>query len=307
MIKNWTDEHTKRFGTDIFTVEHGLSETGLFTDEALAKLLDKHPRSHLDVCTLADHDVFQATLRTGDARNVDGETLIEAARSGSIWMNLRNAMNMHEEYRVVLDEMYGDLAHHSETRPFKPRGGILITCPTAETPYHFDATDTILWHVKGHKKIFIYPRTETYLPDEGYERLLYAYTEDYLPYSKDMDNEAAIYDLTGDEMITWPLNSPHRVENKSYSVSVSTEYSTPQSSLKNSVMYTHAFMRQKLGMHPSWRTTSYPSKLVKASMGRVLRKMNALASIKEQDIVTFTVDKTAPGYILDTDPYVRNF
>jgi len=307
MLKNWTDEHTQKFRKGMLTADHELSETGLFTDEALAELLDKHPRSHLDVCTIADHDVYQAKFRTGDVRDVDGKTLIEATRAGSIWMNLREAMNMHDEYRAVLDEMYGDLARLSGTRQFKPRGGILITCPTAQTPYHFDATDTILWHVRGHKKIFIYPRTEKYLPDDGYERMLFSESEDYLPYNESFDDEAQVFDLMGNDMITWPLNAPHRVENQSYCVSVTTEYSTPESTLKNSVMYTHAFMRQKLDLKPSWEATSYLSKLVKAAAGRVLRKMDVLASMKEQDMVTFTVDKRAPGYILDTAPYARNF
>lgn len=307
MLKNWTDENTAKFRKDMFTVEHNLNETGLFTDEALADLLDRHPRSHLDVCTIENHDVYQAKFRTGDVRDVDGKTLIEAARAGSIWMNLREAMNMHEEYKVVLDEMYGDLARLSGAKHFKPRGGILITCPTAETPYHCDATETILWHVHGHKTMYLYPRTEKYLPDEGYERLLYCDTEDYLPYDKSFDDGARKFELTGNDMITWPLNAPHRVENSSYCVSVTTEYATPESTLKNSVMYTHAVMRQKAGLDPSWAETSYPSKMVKAAMGRVLRKAGVLASMKEQDIVTFTVDKSAPGYILDTAPFARNF
>lgn len=167
MLKNWTDEHTQRFGKDTFTVQHDLNSTGLFTDEALAELLDKHPRSHLDVCTIADHDVYQAKFRTGDVRDVDGKTLIEAARAGSIWMNLREAMNMHEAYKSVLDLMYGDLSELSGTRQFKPRGGILITCPTAHTPYHFDPTDTILWHVHGRKRMYIYPETEKFCPMKG--------------------------------------------------------------------------------------------------------------------------------------------
>lgn len=129
MLKNWTDEHTQRFGKDTFTVQHDLNSTGLFTDEALAELLDKHPRSHLDVCTIADHDVYQAKFRTGDVRDVDGKTLIEAARAGSIWMNLREAMNMHEAYKSVLDLMYGDLSELSGTRQFKPRGGFLLHVP----------------------------------------------------------------------------------------------------------------------------------------------------------------------------------
>lgn len=307
MLKNWTDEHTQRFRKDMFVVEHDLNKTGLFTDEALAELLDKHPRSHLDVCTIADHDVYQAKFRTGDVRDVDGKTLIEAARAGSIWMNLREAMNMHDDYKAVLDRMYGDLSRLSGTRQFNPRGGILITCPTAETPYHCDPTETILWHVHGQKRMYLYPRTKKYLPDEGYERVLYCDNEDYLPYNSSFDDEAKIFDLTGNDMITWPLNAPHRVENRSYCVSVTTEYSTPESTLKNAVMYTHAVMRQKFGLNPSWQETSYPSKVIKAATGRVLRKMGVLASMKQQDIVTFKVDKAAPGYILDTAPYARNF
>ena len=307
MLKNWTDEHTESFGKKSFTVEHSLKETGLFTDEALADLLDKHPRSHLDVCTMADHDLWQAKFRTGDVRNVDGKTLIEAARAGSIWMNLRQAMNMHPEYKIVLDKMYSQLAQLSGAKHLKPRGGILITCPTAETPYHFDPTDTILWHVRGQKTMYLYPRTEEYLPDEYFERVLFCDNEDYLPYNKKMDEGATKFNLTDNQMISWPLNAPHRVENSSYCVSVTAEYSSPESTFKNAVMYTHAVMRRKAGMNPSWRRTSYPSKMVKAITGRMLRKMGVLSSLKEIDTVTFTVDKNAPGYILDTAPFLRDF
>ena len=241
-LKNWTDDHTARFQKDMFVVKHNLNETGLFTDEALADLLDKHPRSHLDVCTIAEHDVYEAKFRTGDVRNVDGKILIEAAKAGSIWMNLREAMNMHSEYKRVLDGMYADLAKLSGKRQFNPRGGILITCPTAQTPYHCDPTETILWHVHGKKRMYLYPRTTDFLPDEGYERVLYCDNEDYLPYNEKMEKGAKIFDLTENDMITWPLNAPHRVENQSYCVSVTTEYASPESGFKNAVMYTHCLL-----------------------------------------------------------------
>ena len=307
MITNWTDEHTAKFQKDMFTVKHNLNETGLFTDEALVELLDKHPRSHLDVCTIADHDVYQAKFRTGDVRDVDGKTLIEAARAGSIWMNLREAMNMHSEYKLVLDAMYADLAKLSGKRQFNARGSVLITCPTAQTPYHCDPTETILWHVHGKKRMYLYPRTEEYLPDEGYERVLYCDNEDYLPYDEKLEHGATVFDLTENDMITWPLNAPHRVENSSFCVSVTAEYASPQSGFKNAVMYTHAVMRQKAGLTPSWGTTSYPGKVVKAVTGRVLRKAGVLSSMKEQDEVTFTIDKSSPGYIKDITPFARNF
>ncbi len=307
IFRNWTDEHKENFRKKTCLIDHKLSETGLFTDAALAELLDNHPRSMLDVCTLSDHDTYQAKFRSGDARGVDGATLIEAARSGNIWMNVREAMNLNPEYKDLLDTMYGDLAQLTGTKPFKPRGGILITCPTAHTPYHCDTTETILWHVRGHKRFYLYPDTPRFLPDDGYEHVLYSTTEDYLPYEPSMDDEASIYDLTGDEMISWPLNMPHRVENMGYCVSVTAEFSSPESSLKNGAMYFNAFLRQKFNLNPQWRNASMPEKFIKALAGRGLRKLGALSSMKETDLVSFKVDRSAPNYILDIEPYARNF
>lgn len=305
MFKNWTDIHTEKFGKEPFTVEHNLAATGLFTDEALAKMLDAHPRDMLDICTLANHEIYQAKFRTGESSEVDGQTLIEAAKSGTIWMNVRNSMNLHPEYKEVLDEMYGSLTAKTKQRILNPRGSLLITAPIAQTPYHFDTTETILWHVRGHKRFFLYPQTPEFLPDEGFERVLYKTNEDYLPYTKDMDSQAQVFDLHGDEMISWPLNAPHRVENKSFCVSVTTEYSTRECVIKNSAMYTHAFMRKKMGLNPSWEKATRPGILVKAVAGRVLRRMNAMGSLHQNDMVTFKVDPTAPGYIRDTEPYER--
>ena len=104
---------------------------------------------NLDVCALVDHPVFQYKFRTGDVKDVNGKTLIEAAKAGCIWMNLRKAMNLHKEYNTVLTEMYGEIAKLTGNKPFHARGGILISSPTARVPYHFDATETILWHIRG--------------------------------------------------------------------------------------------------------------------------------------------------------------
>ena len=307
LLDGWTDEHTAKFQKDIFKVKHRLNETGLFTDEALAELLDKHPKDKLDVCARGDHPIFEFKFRTGDVRDVDGATLIDAVKNGSIWMNLRKAMNIHPEYKAVLDEMYSEVAKAAGQKPLNPRGGILISSPTAKVPYHFDATETILWHVRGHKRMYLYPETEEFLNDKDYEALMFRETEDYLPYNADMDKSATCFDLHDGEMITWPLNSPHRVENKSYCVSVTTEYSTRESSFKNSVMYANAVMRRKFGMDPQWRSASMSKKVIKAGLGVAFRKVGVLNDLKADDLVSFVVDKEAPNFIRDVEPFQRSF
>lgn len=44
------------------------------------------------------------------------------------------------------------------------------------------------------------------------------------------------FDSHDNEMAAWPLNMPHRVENMTNCISVMTEYSTPESSMKNAEM-----------------------------------------------------------------------
>ena len=306
IFKNWTEQHTNAFRKDAFTVKHTLNETGLFTDEALIDLLNKHPKSHTDVCTMGDSPETPFKFRTGDARGIDGALLLEAAKSGAIWINLRECMNMHPEYNAVLKTMYGDLAKMTKSKPYSARGGILISSPLARVPYHCDPTETILWHVRGHKRFYLYPNNEEYLPDTAYEAILFKDQED-LPYRSSMERDARIFDLTDSEMLTWPLNSPHRVENVTHCISVTTEYSSPESSLKNAVMYTNAVMRQKFGKNPKWADASQGEKILKGAFGRVLRKFGVLDSMKEQDFVTFKVNKSAPNFIEDISPVIRAF
>jgi len=51
ILSNWSDEHTEKFRKESFKVKHNLMATGLFSDDALAELLDKHPKDQLDVCS----------------------------------------------------------------------------------------------------------------------------------------------------------------------------------------------------------------------------------------------------------------
>ena len=136
---------------------------------------------------------------------------------------------------------------------------------------------------------------------------MYKVTEDYLPHDPSIEEEAEIHDLEEGEMITWALNRPHRVENQSYCVSVTTEYSTQESRIKNAGMYANAVLRQKLGLNPSWSSASKPEKYIKAAIGKMLRKIGVLDTLRPQDMVSFTIDKTVPGFIRDVKPFAREF
>jgi len=308
IFQDWTDEQTEKFRKDIITVRHNLADTGLFTDEALAELLDKHPSQKLDVCTMGNHDPrFPNKFMTGDFRDCDGKTLVDAAKAGAVWINVRQAMNVHPEYKAVLDKMYGAISEITGEPTFNARGGILISSPVAKVPYHCDQTETILWHIRGKKRIYIYPTTEEFMSDDDYQNIITQDREDDIPYDVSMDASARAFDLAEGEMISWRLNAPHRVDNGSFCVSVTTEYSTRESAFKNSVMFTNAVLKQRFGVKSRWASASMPEKYAKSVAGRVLRKVGAYKVPDGEDMVTFKVDPKADNYIGEVEPFVRNF
>lgn len=309
MLTDWNEGHTAAFQKEIMSFQHDLDSTGLFTDEALIMLLNKHPSEKLDVCSMSPvvDPLYPNRMRTGDFRGVDGKTLLDAAKSGKIWINLRQAMNIHPEYKAVLDQMYGGLAEKTGNKTFKANGGILISSPIAKVPYHFDKTETILWHVRGKKRIYLYPLTPKYISDIAYESAVINDLEDDLPFNSNWDKDATMFDLQPGQALTWPMNMPHRVDNQAFCISVTTEYSTVASGRRNAAMLTNATLRQKLGHNPSYWNASPAENYIKSVFGRVIKKAKLVSQTDYTDLVTFKIDTEADGYIVDVEPYERNF
>lgn len=309
MISGWTDANTKSFQKEIMAFNHNLAQTGLFTDEALIDLLERHPNDMMDVCTMgaAEHPMYPNKFRTGDFRDAAGKTLLNAAKAGKVWINLRQAMNVHADYKRALDAMYGELSEKTGNRAFNPRGGILISSPVARVPYHFDKTETILWHVRGKKRIYLYPLTQKFIADSAYESVISNALEDDLPYESSFDAEAEVIDLAEGTALTWPLNSPHRVDNQSFCVSVTTEYSTRESGMKNAAMLTNATLRSRFGMTPSFANDGKMTRQVKSVLGRVIGKTSFAPNTTKPDMVTFKIDADAENFIVDVEPFQRDF
>ena len=309
MLTDWSDAKTAAFQKEIMSFGHNLAGTGLFTDTALISLLERHPTDKMDVCTMGDPDdpIYPNKFRTGDFRNVPGKILLLAVKAGRVWINLREAMNVHPEYKSVLDDMYGSLSEKTGNQAFKPRGGILISSPVARVPYHFDKTETILWHVRGKKRVFVYPLTQKFISDESYESVIANALNDDLPYDASFDEHAQIVELAEGTAATWPLNAPHRVDNQSFCVSVTTEYSTKESAFKNAAMMTNATLRNRFGMAPSYEQDGNLKRHIKSVAGRVIGKTALVHDTTEPDMVTFRIDETSENFMFDVEAFERNF
>jgi hypothetical protein len=103
----------------------------------------------------------------------------------------------------------------------------------------------ILFHLRGRKRIWIYPHDPAHMPRPSMELIVMKQQTEDLPYRREMDAAAAVFDLEPGMAISWPLHAPHRVENlDSACLSLTTEFQTWDSRITNGAYFTNGVMRR---------------------------------------------------------------
>ena len=291
--------------------KHRLKETGLFSDERLAKMLDDHPNHLIDFQHIPDNPEYMDQQVTVDFSGADGATMVAAARSDArIWINVRELMNRQPEYKEVLEQIHTEMealtGQNKDRR--NSRGGVLISSASASTPYHADPTITHLWHIRGHKKMWVYPTAQKFMSDESYEAIILGEIMEDMPFDPAWDKEAILSpaDLRGGEFISWPHRAPHRVKNVTYCVSMTMEFSTRKSAFTNAGMFTNGMLRRRMGVNPEWDKASGGERWVKAAAGFGLRKLGARKKFIRKDMVKFVLDPHSKDWVRPVEnPYER--
>lgn len=288
-----------RVGREILRFNHRLADTGLFTDEALARLLDEHPRSETTICTMKENPPPDETWIAGEADGLSGAELVEAARRGALWVSPRSAMTRNPRYKAVFDQVMGDFSRATGLKILTADAAVLISGARMGIFFHVDPAETMLWHVRGTKTIHVYPPRQDYVTEEALEAILLKENLSDLPYRPAMEADAEALDLEPGEAVFWPQHSPHRVVNgPNLNVSVSVEFSTPRSALTNGVFYVNGVLRRRLGARPTSRGT--PRALTPAywAAAKALKVLSPPeVNVERNHQRQFDVDLSAPGCI----------
>lgn len=286
-------------GREVLKFKHRLEETGLFTDEALARLIDETPREMVTICTMRENPPPDELWIAGEAKDLDGAALVEAARKGALWVSPRSAMTRHPRYRPVFDQMMAEFSKATGV-PVLAGGdaALLISSARMGIFFHVDPAETMLWHVRGHKTIHVYPPKEEHVTEAALEAILLKETLSDLPYSPQMEAGVQSVDLAPGEAAYWPLHSPHRVTNgDDLNVSVSVEFSTLRSRLTNGVFYTNGVLRRRLGLKPVSRRTPDVLKPAYFAAASLMKKVLPQGTVERDHRRQFDVDLSAPGCV----------
>lgn len=229
---------------------HNLAECELFQDNALADLLDNMPRENLFALHMGHDPLRRSENRLAIHDGLSGRELLHAVKHGRLWLNATRIHEFAHRHNALVHDLYRQLA--AQISGFDPRVTtvtVLISSPKALVYYHVDGPANLLWHIRGDKRIWIYPPEERLIPRKSLEDIFAGAAHEYIPYAQEFDEVATSYDLRPGMLASWQPNSPHRVTNgDSFNVSLSTEHFTPSHRKKARVYKANRIFRLTLGL-----------------------------------------------------------
>lgn len=304
LLRDWSNDDFRTLEKGVLCAQHLLAATGLFTDENLAKVIDAQPDEDLTISTMG-HDTNTFEWREGDRNGVPGATLLKMVREGHLWLNCRRMMINHPEFHKMINELYDELEAKTPGFVANDRtANLLISSPDALVHYHMDMPVNMLWHVRGRKRVWVYPHFDHRFASQKVIEMVCSgeFTED-LPYDPSFDKYALTFDVEPGQLLTWPQMAPHRVTNlEGLNVSLSTEHKNPTAVRRINLHLANQLLRRSVGF--GFRSTNVhgPIAHAKQTLARAQRYAGKLFKKKKEQYIypkSFIVDPEAPnGYRL---------
>ena len=302
IFSKWDETHSELWSHQPIRLEHEMHNSPAFSMDDLARLIEGYPRQHYSIVQTGARGSSRV-WREGDIGNLGGSEVIDAISRGELWLNLREVGSVDSRYRQLVDRMFEEIA--AKVPGFEvPKGhqeGILISSPRAEVYYHADLPSQSLVQIAGRKRVYVYPNTAPFITPQHLEDITLFNVEVDLPYKAWYDDHAKVLDIGPGQMLSWPLNAPHRVENlDTFSVSMTISYSSDEIRRSEAVNFANGLLRHRFGYQPKSRNLRGPSYFAKKVMGRLLRDSNWVRRERSaRSPIDFRLDAAEPGKIVD--------
>ena len=298
----WPAGASRLWGKVPLKLRHSLAEHPLFGEEAIAGLIETYPREH--------YQLMQPSLapggasREGDLGGASGRDALEAIAKGRMWINLRNVALVDARYAALMRRIFTEIEGNLPgLRTLSETIGIFISSPGSRTHYHADLPGQSLWQIRGRKRIYIYDPVEPFLSRRQLEDITLSRRE-FVAYERWYDDHARVFELEPGDMMHWPLNAPHRIDNHDcLNVSMTMEYFTPEIRRRHVVNRANAILRL-MKLEPRSVATTGPGFYAKLALQRALRDRPFVKRRDAMRVVdaTWRPDPSRPDAVADLSP-----
>lgn len=301
IFAKWDDTHSQLWGHQPIRLEHAMHKRPAFSMDELAKLIETYPREHYSLIKTGAKGSSRV-WREGEIGELSGHQVIEAISRGGLWLNLRNVTSVDRRFRDMIDQMFAEIA--GKVPGFDApthQAGILISSPDAQVYYHADLPGQGLIQIAGRKRVYLYPSTPPFVRPEHLEGIALFDVEVDIPYEPWYDQHAQVIDLEPGQMLNWPLNAPHRVENLGVvNISMTVSYVSDEIRRAQILNLANGMLRHRFGYTPKSRSLRGPSFFAKQVVQKLLR--NSKWVKRERAVrrpIDFRLDEIDLGRIVD--------
>lgn len=302
IFTSWPAHASDDWNTQPIRLEHRVHTMPMFSSDGLAELIERYPRQHYSLVYMGAQGEAKRFWREGDIGSLSGRQVIDAIGQGRMWLNLRNVTDVDPRCRTMLDDVFSELSERVPGFDAPTRSaGILISSPSAQVYYHTDLPGQCLWQISGRKRVHVYPATAPFVTPEHLEDIAVHDVEVNMPYASWYEEHAQAYDLEPGQMLSWPLNAPHRVENlNTLNVSMTVSFVTEAIRRLQMVNLANGILRHRFGVTSHSRATEGPGFWSKAVLQKAMRQTGwAKRKRREGRTIDFRLDETRLGEIVD--------
>lgn len=270
----------------------------LASDEALIHLLDRYPAELFEINRYTYDAVGRVSLAAGTRGDASGREVLQAIKAGDLWVSLRSCEDAHPGLWAEVMQAFGKLRPElGAAGARKMTGQLILSSPAARLPYRFDANGVVLFHLRGVKRVWVYPTTEPFLPQAAMEKFITRTNTEDLPYQRIMDGAAYRFDIAPGQALTWPLYAPHRVENQEgLCVSLSMGYQTWASRITTGAHRANAVLRSRDWTIKPMAQTGWPHRALLWIASLAFTRLGLVKSTMKNLVRTFDV-ADAPAQI----------
>ena len=286
------------WGNHPLRLKHNVHERPMFTDEGLAQIIDSLPDELISIVTMGADQRGPRDWSYCRRNGLSGASLIESVKQGRIWINIIRIERALPEFRELLDEIYNEVDRYAPgLGVYSKSVGLLISSPKAKVYYHADVPGQSLWQLRGEKRVYIYPDREPCLRSRDIENVVRGVTEEEIHYEPWFDDHATVIDLKPGEMLHWPLNAPHRVDNMDcMNVSITTEHWTPVIRRSFAMNYGNGILRQ-FGWTPKSKDLYGPNLWAKVALTAAWRLSGQQKRSAFRRKMSYDLDPQTPGLL----------
>lgn len=291
----WPDADIASFGTKFVKAKHPFGNHHLFSDDALAALIDQYPRHLMQAFVMGIDPTRMDDNFPVDTTGISGADVVEAVKGGRLWFKLLRIQDWKGPYADIVDELYRHMSEKCPRLNSGSQGAILFFGSTSSQVYfHVDAKPNMLWHMRGKKRMWLYPYEAELVSPVDLEGVYTMRTDEDVPFDVTFDQHASVYDLEPGDVLSWPHNSPHRVVvTEGLSVSLGTLHETEESYHRSNVINANALLRQYLGCKNLSQAEQGVVPFAKSFLFRAARKLGVVGSVSHKAYET--------DYILDAN------